>query len=307
MKRLVVIGADGFIGRVLCRVAHSRGVEVIAADSGQPLAHSGTRHVDVTDRESIRGLLAETRPDAVVTLAAHGVEDRGLLAGADLDPVQAVDVNVRGVVGVLQECAAAGCGNVVLASSTTVYGPSDRYNAEQVSERVPLLPTSVYGGTKAAAEMIAYPLADRLGIRVAAIRLPLVYGAERWYGGSQQDLVGFVDALRAGRPAAIRAWTRPADWMHVTDAARSLFAAAAANTATGPYNVVGHTSSLVDLAHALAAHAGAPADVLPASAGGPDLPLVDDTRARRELPLTLHHESPESGAYAYLSEIRRSP
>lgn len=307
MNRLLVIGADGFIGRAVCRVARSRGVETVAADKGRPGANRTARYVDITDRDGVRALLAETRPDAVVTLAAHASGDRGLLASAESDPVRAVDVNVRGLAIVLEECAVAGCERVVLSSSTTVYGPAGRYDAERVSEQVPLLPATVYGGTKAAAEAVAYPLATRLGIRVAAIRLPLVYGGGRWYGGSQQDLVEFVEALTAGQPASIRAWTRPADWMHVTDAAGSLLDAAASGTAAGPYNVVGHTNSLAELANALAAHADAPTEVTAVPAAGPDIPLVDDRRARRELPLTVQYDSLDGGAKAYLSEIRSLP
>jgi nucleoside-diphosphate-sugar epimerase len=306
VRRLLVIGGRGFIGRVLCRVARAHGVDVVSADSSGGKEGSTHRHVDVTDPESVRRLFAESHPDAVVSLAAHGDGERGLLAGAQTDPVRAVDVNVRGVALVIRESAAAGCRHVILTSSTTVYGPANCYS-EPVDEQVRLRPATMYGGTKAGAEMAAYPLGQQLGIRVAAIRLPLVYGGERWYGGSQQALVDFVNALSTGRPATVRAWTRPADWMHVTDAACALFEAAASTTAAGPYNVVGHTSSMADLAQALAAQVDTPAEVETVTAGGPDLPLVDDARARRDLQLTVRHDSPTSGANAYLREIRSTP
>ncbi|MGH3354760.1 MAG: NAD-dependent epimerase/dehydratase family protein, partial [Nocardioidaceae bacterium] len=147
MKRLLVIGGDGFIGRVLCRVARTHGVEVIAAVRGRPDANSTERHVDITDPGGVRRLLSDADPDAVVCLAAHGAADRGLLAGAEADPVRAVDVNVRGVAILLREAAAAGCVHAVLASSTTVYGPASCYSERRVGEQVPLLPGTVYGGT----------------------------------------------------------------------------------------------------------------------------------------------------------------
>lgn len=306
MTRMAIIGASGFIGRALHRACLSAGIDAIPADhQRREGAHDAIHPVDVTDAQSVRALLAKTRPDAVVALAAFGPGARGLAAGADADPARAVDVNVRGLAVLLQECAAASCSRLVLASSTTVYGPARCYDSTRVPETVPLLPATAYGATKAAAEQIAYALAPRLGVRVAALRLPLVYGAERWYGGALEGLVAFAGAVAAGEPASIRAGTRRTDWMHADDAAGSLLAAATTSEAEGPYNVVGHTGSVADLACAIAAHATAPVHVDEEPREGPDLPLVDDRRARQALPLTIQHDSAVSGAGAYISELGR--
>lgn len=274
--------------------------------------------MDLTDDLSVRRAFDLVRPDAVVALAAYGTGTDGLAHGAAADPPRAVDVNVRGMAVLAGECRRVNCGTLVLASSTTVYGPAAAYEGnsqandegddegDRVAENVPLWPATAYGATKAAAEAVTLALAEGYGLRAAAVRLPLVYGAGRWYGGSQRGLVDFARAVADGRPAAIRAWTGLADWMHVDDAASVLLAAALAGPVHGAYNVVGHTGGLADLAEAIAAHARAETRVDRVDAPGPDLPLADDSRLRADLSFVPAHATPESGAAAYVHELRRS-
>ena len=311
MTRALVTGADGFLGREVARRALARGWDVLLLDRAfhdLPAELSGTARseADLRRPDELAAVVIAHRPQVVVHLAAYGAGTDGLYAGAARDPGAAVDVNIRGLVNLLQATALADPdARVVLASSTTVYGPAGDYGQGTVDEDVPLWPRSVYGATKVASETLTRPLAEQLGLSSTAIRLPLVYGPGRWYGGSQESLVTFVRAVAQGKPARIEAWNADADWIHVVDAAESLLLAARAGVVAPAYNVVGHRGSLRSLAQAVAAHATAEAVVDAAAAGDPGLPLLDDTRVREQLGFVPRFESAAAGAADYVAFERR--
>ena len=307
MTRAVITGADGFLGRAVARGALERGWDLLLVDQGfrdlpADLANAPRNTADLRNPDELSAVVTPHQADVVIHLAAYGVGTSGLYTGAAKNPGAAVDVNVRGLVNILHAAAAAGVpARVVLASSTTVYGPASDYATTPVTEDVPLWPRSVYGATKAASELVARPLAEQLGLSSTAVRLPLVYGPGRWYGGSQESLVAFVRAVAGGDPAVIAAWTADADWIHVRDAAESLLLAAEAPAVAPAYNVVGHRGSLASLAEAIAAHATDEVRVTEAPEGDPGLPLLDDGRIRAQLGFTPRFDSAAAGAQDYVA------
>lgn len=307
MNRLLVVGGSGFIGQHVIRRALSAGWQVLNADT----AETRTPHradapfvaMSITDRSAVERTVASYTPDSAICLAAYGEGTRGLALGADSFPGRAVEVNVQGLVHLVETLAAYGCRRLSWASSSTVFGPAT--GPDPVAESVRLAPETVYGATKVAAETIARVLAAPLDMAVTALRLPLVYGGSRWYGGSQEAIVGYVRALVAGDDAAtIDAWTSLTDWMHVTDAAGAMLAALDARAPV--YNVTGHRTSLASFALALAHAAGAdPGGVRPTGHGGPNLPLMDPSAFTRDTGFVPTVTDDRTGARTYLDEARR--
>jgi nucleoside-diphosphate-sugar epimerase len=308
--RLLVTGGTGFIGQAVAVAARRRGWTPVLADraplqrSHPDLGHVECRPLDLADPTSVAEVVAAVEPAAIVHLAAYGAGSDGLYAGAARAPERAVEVNVGGFLHLLR-AASGRCRRVVWASSTTVLGPVATYPAGEVDEGAPTAPSSVYGVTKLACEELARVLSDDLAIEAVGLRLPLVYGPGRWYGGSQEGLVRFVADLLAGRPARIRAWTEPADWIHVADAADALLAAVDAAEPSRLYHLLGHRGSLVEFADALAAAAHVPAEIEPADSGGPGLPLLDTRRVVAELSLRPRFTTASAGAADYIEQERR--
>jgi GDP-4-dehydro-6-deoxy-D-mannose reductase len=103
--------------------------------------------VDVTDREAVRDAIARTRPAVVYHCA--GVAD---VAASWSTPARALKVNALGTHHLIEavHAAALDC-PVLITGSALVYPPS----GGPISEESPVGPTSPYGLSKLAQEMVA--------------------------------------------------------------------------------------------------------------------------------------------------------
>jgi UDP-glucose 4-epimerase len=152
----VVTGGAGFIGANLCTrlAAHDAVDAVVALDD---LSTGRAENLDGVDAELVIGSIGDTDlvdglvrdADAVVHLAARGSVPRSLL-----DPVATHEVNTAGTVTVLDAARRAGSPQVIVASSSSVYGASPILPKQE--DQAPL-PVSPYAASKVATE--AYTLA----------------------------------------------------------------------------------------------------------------------------------------------------
>lgn len=173
--RLLITGADGFVGRWLVRAAVAEGWRVVAVTGpgGEPaagwLSLTELRSVesmpaDLTREEDRRLVgVAGAGADAVVHLAAVSSG-----AAARQDPERAMEVNAIATVWLLDSLAEAGCrGRFLFVSTGEVYGAG---HAGPIAENAPLRPVSPYAASKAAAEPAALDLGAAAGIEVVIAR-----------------------------------------------------------------------------------------------------------------------------------------
>lgn len=303
--RVLVTGASGFVGAAVRRAFETEGAEVVAVDvrSGP-----GVLDLDLTDENQLRGVLADGGFDVVAHLAASAVGAAGLLASARTDPRRAVDVNVGGTARLVQAAQEVGTRCFIYASSTTVYGPAHRYDSKRITEDAALRPTSIYGATKASAEHLGGCMVDGTGMTFTALRLPLVYGPDRWYGGALAPLYELVTAVQHGTPAVATLDATTTDWVHVDDAAAAFTAVARLEQPGSAYHVVGHTGSMLELAATFADVTGATNVTLEPRTVSPDavFPLLNDTAARCDFGFDPHYADERSAAESLLPEDQRT-
>ncbi|HEY7480860.1 MAG TPA: GDP-mannose 4,6-dehydratase [Gemmatimonadales bacterium] len=201
--KVLVTGADGFVGRHLVRQLGREGHRVVAACRPHgPAADWKNGAVTVvplelTDQSSVRAAL-ETEPDAVVHLAAVA-SNREALA----DPVWAWTVNAAGTARLAEELGRRRSegrtgARLLLVSSGEVYGPG---SAAPRRESDPIAPASPYAASKAGAELAVMEVWRRTG-------LPVVIARPFTHTGPGQEtrfvLPAFVERMREAKATGIR-------------------------------------------------------------------------------------------------------
>lgn len=153
MKRVLVTGAAGQLGREVVAAMRSRGSIV-------GLTH---RDLDITRRDQVREAFARVRPDVVVNCAAHTQVDR-----AEAERTEAFAVNALGVQKLALACQEHGA---VLVQISTDYVFDGRKNSPYTVLDRPD-PISVYGESKWLGELYTQWLLDRYFI----VRTSWLYG-----------------------------------------------------------------------------------------------------------------------------------
>jgi GDP-4-dehydro-6-deoxy-D-mannose reductase len=160
--RILVTGADGFVGKHVVREFRSRRDEVVEL-FGSPTAASATSlTVDLRDARAVRDAVVWAKPEGVLHLAGASS-----VARSHENPGEAFQVNTLGTVNLLDAVrTAAPKPRVVFVSSGEVYGDLNHAATEQD----PTNPTSPYAASKLAAEIAARQFAASYELQIIIAR-----------------------------------------------------------------------------------------------------------------------------------------
>jgi len=218
MKRILVTGSAGQIGRELIEALHRRSdVDLIVAadivDSNYP---EGVlkKKLDVLDYESLKDIVEDSQIDTIYHLASL------LSASGEKKPDIAWEVNVRGLKNVL-DIARLQELQIFWPSSIAVFGdssPRDNTPQHTMTE-----PSTMYGITKVAGEHLCSYYHKRFGVDVRSLRYPGLISYKTLPGGGTTDYAVeiFREALLHGKyEVYLKADTRM-PMMYMPDAVRS--------------------------------------------------------------------------------------
>ncbi|MEZ4380718.1 MAG: NAD-dependent epimerase/dehydratase family protein [Nannocystaceae bacterium] len=245
--KILVTGAGGQVGLDLIRRLRERGHEVHGSDLlERPKAAPDDlpwHALDVTDAAMIDACLAAVRPQAIFHLAAL------LSARGETRPQLAYAVNQTGTFNVLEACRAHGVRQLVFTSTIAVFGPG---LPSPVADAVPLLPTTMYGITKVAGELLGDYYFRRYGIDFRAVRFPGLISATLPGGGtSDYAPLMYIEGLRTG---SYEAFCRPQTripMMYMPDGIRALVDLAAApreRLSRSVYNIAAFSPTAAEIA-----------------------------------------------------------
>lgn len=185
MNKLLVIGAGGQLGSELTKaLVNTHGSEAVIATDFQESVKSKFTYcrfetLDVLDKDAISNLIQAEKITQVYHLAAI------LSASGEKNPVQAWDINMRGLLHVLDLAKEFKLDKVFWPSSIAVFGPnSPKTNTPQDAFKNP---TTVYGISKIAGEHWCEYYFNTYGVDVRSLRFPGLIGYKSVAGGGTTD------------------------------------------------------------------------------------------------------------------------
>lgn len=205
-RTILVTGAAGFIGFHVARALLAGGRKVVGLDNLNSYYDPSLKqarldilrasdgfefvHADLADRKAIAELFAERRFPTVIHLAAQA----GVRHSID-HPSAYADANLEGFVNILEGCRHSGCGHLIYASSSSVYGANTKlpFAVGDPTDR----PVSLYAATKKANELMAYSYSHLYRLPVTGLRFFTVYGP---WGRPDMAMFLFTKAIVEGRP-----------------------------------------------------------------------------------------------------------
>ena len=204
--QILVTGAAGFIGFHVAQRLLSLGREVVGLDSVNDYYDPALKQArldvlkrqpkfrfvksDLADREATKTLFAKHRFPVVIHLAAQA----GVRYSLE-NPHAYADANIEGFLNVLEGCRHYGCGHLLFASSSSVYGANTKLPFS-VQDNVDH-PISLYAASKKANELMAHAYSHLYRIPCTGLRFFTVYGP---WGRPDMAVFIFAKAISEGKP-----------------------------------------------------------------------------------------------------------
>src|ERR687898_1255328 len=198
--RILISGGAGFIGSHVAKALLGCHHEVAIVDdlsSGKrENIPEGAHLYEMDIRSGCAEIFEDFGPEALCHQAAQ-MDVRRSVREPDFD----ADVNVLGMVRLLQNCVRYGVGKVIFASTGgAVYGEQVEFPAP---EHHPQYPVSPYGVSKLAGERYLHFYSVQYSISYAALRYANVYGPRQDPHGEAGVVAIFSGNLAAGRASTI--------------------------------------------------------------------------------------------------------
>ena len=176
---VMITGAAGFIGSQLAHALWTKGVDLVLIDNFSFGHEDNLMFPDVDLRSSVHRIDIRDKPAIKDLLEANSVEYIYNIAGVaplpdcQLNPQEAIDVNITGFVNILEIARLCGVKKIIQASSNAIYENEKVIPFTEDSTTPPIL---IYPNTKYAADIFAKSYCDTYGMSISCLRFANVYG-----------------------------------------------------------------------------------------------------------------------------------
>lgn len=278
--KVLITGANGFIGSSLVGQLKSEGYEVVEFKG------------DITVKEQVEDFFQAHPVEGIFHVAA-------LLPGKELRPADFLDVNVKGTLHILEACLRHGIKKIVYSSSMSVYGHSIQYLP--VDEKHPTSPYDFYSLSKLQGEEVCRLYARNHGLHIAILRYSGVYGPRKKDGA----VATFFQKASENKSLEITGDTRW-DIVYVKDVARANLLAMQKLDSVREMIVnigSGEETSVRSLAEKIVQITGSKSSIQTKESEGNEFRFVYDMKTAKEL-LNFTPLGVEEGLRAYYDDNR---
>jgi UDP-glucose 4-epimerase len=213
MSRILVTGGAGSIGLEVAHTLLSQGHKVTIFDLAEQLDRvelpSGVDAFRGSILDPVAIHYALQGHEFVIHLAARlGVKR------TEVERLVCLNVNINGMVNILEAAVKEKVQKILFSSSSEVYGEQSKM---PITEERPVNPASVYAVTKLVGEEYLKAYKKQYGLEYTVIRFFNVYGPDQV---GQFVMKRFIDAVKDGRPPEVYgAGDQVRCFCHVKDAA----------------------------------------------------------------------------------------
>ena len=252
--KILIIGANGQIGTELAtELVQRHGANAVVTSDLAPQGRvPGVAHeaLDCTDIGALTSIVERHAVTQVYHLAA------ALSARGEKHPMWAWDLNMKGLLGVLEVARSHKLARIFWPSSIAAFGPSTPQ--EHTPQKTVMDPSTVYGISKLAGEGWCAWYHRHHGVDVRSLRYPGLISWKTPPGGGTTDYAVdiFHGALKAGRYTSFLAEHTRLPMMYMPDAIAATLALMAAPAEAikqrGSYNLAGFSFSPREIADEIA-------------------------------------------------------
>ena len=201
MKRIVVFGGSGFVGKSLLEKLIGKKFNVIVSKNKTKI-EDNVKIFDgnLLDHDSFESKIKDN--DVIINLAG---QFKGNFSNF-------IDLNIKGGLNLLEVCKKKKGIRIILISSVNVYGESDGKASKENQETKP---ENMYGTIKVLTENLYETYSKNFGIKITILRLANLYGVNKKNG----LMINMINSLKKNKIVTINhLGNQERDYLYIDDA-----------------------------------------------------------------------------------------
>jgi len=201
MKRIVVFGGSGFVGKSLLEKLIGKKFNVIVSKNKTKI-EDNVKVFDgnLLDHDSFESKIKDN--DVIINLAG---QFKGNFSNF-------IDLNIKGGLNLLEVCKKKKGIRIILISSVNVYGESDGKASKENQETKP---ENMYGTIKVLTENLYETYSKKFGIKITILRLANLYGVNKKNG----LMINMINSLEKNKIVTINhLGNQERDYLYIDDA-----------------------------------------------------------------------------------------